>query len=219
MCVDSRMRAHGGEDESKDRGGAGGREAGTQHPGDVDPPPEQEQRLPAGRQVAAHGPRNCVHTSLGRLLEMMGAQENGMTLRVQVGTPGREEESDLERRRTCASGFTLDTEECPSESSLCPSWPAISSAGPAVMRGHCFTDQRVCPTVHHHRYQKASACHKKGSSPALFVGDEGSYTLSSMYHSLSHWHSTFWTNSSRINPTHTEGEKIKKHSMENIPGL
>ena len=51
---------------------------------------------------------------------MMGAQENGMTLRVQVGTPGREEESDLERR-TCASGFTLDTEECPSESSLCPS--------------------------------------------------------------------------------------------------
>ena len=76
--------------------------------------------MPAGRQVAAHGPRNCVHTSLGRLLEMMGAQENGMTLRVQVGTPGREEESDLERR-TCASGFTLDTEECPSESSLCPS--------------------------------------------------------------------------------------------------
>ena len=32
------MRAHGGEDESKDRGGASGREAGTQHPGDVDPP-------------------------------------------------------------------------------------------------------------------------------------------------------------------------------------
>lgn len=54
--------------------------------------PEQEQRLPDGRQVA-HGPRNWDHTSLGRLLEGMGAQENGMTLWVQVGTPGREEES------------------------------------------------------------------------------------------------------------------------------
>lgn len=89
------MRAHGREGESKDRGGAGGREAGTQRPGHVDPPPEQEQRLPAGRQVAAHGPRNSVHTPLGRLQEVMGAQENGMTLRVQVGTPGREEESDF----------------------------------------------------------------------------------------------------------------------------
>ena len=70
-------------------------EAGTQHPEHVGLPPEQEQRLPAGRQVAAHGPRNSVHTPLRQLLEVMGAQENGMTLGVQVGTPGREEESDF----------------------------------------------------------------------------------------------------------------------------
>ena len=89
------MRANGREDESNDRGGGGSREAGTQHPGHVDPPPEQEQRWPDGRQVAVHGPRNWDHTSLGRLLEGMGAQENGMTLWVQVRTPGREEESDF----------------------------------------------------------------------------------------------------------------------------
>ena len=174
MCVDSCMRAYGREGESKDRGGAGGRGWDTA-PRTCGSAPRAGAEVASWEAGGSPWPQElCPYPSWatpgsdgspGEWDDTWGSgwdswQRGGIRL--------------LERRRPCASGFTLDTEECPSESSLCPSWEATSSAGPAVMWGHRFTDQREWPTVHQHRHQKDSACHKKDSSPALFVGDEGS---------------------------------------------
>lgn len=97
------VRAEWEEDESNDRGGAGSRGWDPQHPGHVDPPPEQEQRLPDGRQVAAHGPRNWDHTSLGRLWKGLEPRRWDDTLGSGWDSWQRGGIRLLERRRTCAS--------------------------------------------------------------------------------------------------------------------
>lgn len=74
VCADPRVWIHMREGESEDGRG------GQLQEGTWTRPTEQGQRLGARGQAAAWGPRSSFHSHLGRLLEVMRAQENRMGL-------------------------------------------------------------------------------------------------------------------------------------------
>ena len=120
MCVDSCMRAYGREGESKDRGGAGGRGWDTA-PRTCGSAPRAGAEVASWEAGGSPWPQElCPYPSWatpgsdgspGEWDDTWGSgwdswQRGGIRL--------------LERRRPCASGFTLDTEECPSEVASAP---------------------------------------------------------------------------------------------------
>lgn len=111
-----------------------------------------------------------------------------------------------------------------------PSWAATSRAGPTVMQGHCFTDREYALQSITTGIRKLQLVTRR--TPALLssirVGDEGSRIQDHLKLTVLHIKLNvsltfpvtqhFWTNSSRSNPTHTEGEN-KETQHGNTPVL